>query len=165
MATKNGLRLIEYNARFGDPETMNVLPLYRGDVLDLIWSAANGNMDLSEASFENLATVCKYVVPETYPHPGHAGEVIELPSEVHPNARYYWAATNQVGDDVRLTSSRAVAAVGIGESLRDAERIAEEAASAVKGPVRHRRDIGTQPVLDKRIGHMTALRGRSFALV
>ena len=55
-------------------------------------------------------------------------------------------------------SSRTMAYVGIGDTLEEAERIAEEAASAVQGPVRHRSDIGTREVLEKRISHMKEIR-------
>ena len=51
-----------------------------------------------------------------------------------------------------------MAYVGIGDTLEEAEKIAEEAASAVQGPVRHRSDIGTRAVLDKRISHMKEIR-------
>jgi phosphoribosylamine--glycine ligase len=62
------------------------------------------------------------------------------------------------GEFLITQSSRTMAFVGIGDTLEEAEQIAEEAASAVSGPVRHRRDIGTRAVLEKRISHMKEIR-------
>jgi len=58
-----------------------------------------------------------------------------------------------------MTSSRAIGVVGIAASLDEAERIAESAVSAVKGPVDHRPDIGTKALIQRRIDHMQRLRG------
>jgi phosphoribosylamine--glycine ligase len=58
-----------------------------------------------------------------------------------------------------MTSSRAVGVVGIAGSLEEAEQIAEKAVCAMRGPVDHRPDIGTAPLIEKRIRHMQAIRG------
>ena len=57
-----------------------------------------------------------------------------------------------------MTSSRAIGVVGIAERLEEAEVVAEKAASAVKGAVDHRSDIGTETLIEKRIRHMKELR-------
>jgi phosphoribosylamine--glycine ligase len=67
IATADGVRLIEYNARFGDPEAMNVLPILDADFADLCFSVAEGTLGDTSWSFQSRATVCKYVVPEAYP--------------------------------------------------------------------------------------------------
>jgi phosphoribosylamine--glycine ligase len=59
---------------------------------------------------------------------------------------------------LRTLTSRTLAFVGIGDTLEEAERVAEEAASASEGRVYHRRDIGTGQLLARRIAHMEALR-------
>ena len=58
-----------------------------------------------------------------------------------------------------MTASRAVGVVGIAGTLVDAERIAEKAVGAMRGPVDHRPDIGTASLIEKRIRHMQAIRG------
>jgi len=63
MVTKNGLRLLEYNARFGDPEAMNVLPILKTDFVDLCRAVIDGTLGESAVEFEKKATVCKYIVP------------------------------------------------------------------------------------------------------
>jgi len=67
MVTRNGVRLIEYNARFGDPEALNVLSLLKTDFADVCEAIIHGTLDRLPIRFEHLATVCKYIVPEGYP--------------------------------------------------------------------------------------------------
>jgi phosphoribosylamine--glycine ligase len=65
MLCRDGPKLIEYNARFGDPEAMNVLPLLETNFVDICEGIVDGN--LKGAKFEDKATVCKYIVPQGYP--------------------------------------------------------------------------------------------------
>ena len=67
MVTKNGIRLLEYNARFGDPETLNVLSLLKTDFVDICEAIIEGTLDKLAINFEKRATVCKYIVPNGYP--------------------------------------------------------------------------------------------------
>ena len=162
IVTHNGIRLIEYNARFGDPEALNVLPLLRTDFADVCEAMIQGTLDKLPITFEKFATVCKYIVPQGYPE--HSAENVNKRidwSNVQRSAklRIFEAAVEKDGDAVgRLSGSRAVAFVGIGANVAEAERIAESAARAVKGPVEHREDIGTQGLIAKRVAHMQAVR-------
>jgi len=161
MAVSDGVRLIEYNARFGDPEAMNVLPLLDDDLVELLRATATGRLGQVEASFGPQATVCKYVVPSSYPEDSSGGAVISADESVLGSyLRCYWAAAELAEGDssVRLTGSRALAFVGIGDSLAAAEALAERGASSVSGPVRHRRDIGTEEAVARRAEHMRRLR-------
>jgi phosphoribosylamine---glycine ligase len=69
------------------------------------------------------------------------------------------AVVKQCPDGLYLTGSRAIAFVGIGNNLSEAEIRAEMAASAVHGPVSHRRDIGTRELIEKRVQHFNELSG------
>ncbi|MEO7837508.1 MAG: phosphoribosylamine--glycine ligase, partial [Acidimicrobiales bacterium] len=161
MATTDGVRLIEYNCRFGDPEAMNVLPLLRTDFVEICWAVAQGRLSELRVDFDAKATVCKYVVPEMYPTGSSHGEEIRVPAALLSDSRVrcYWAAVNAEGPQVMMTGSRALAVVGLGDSLDEAERHAERAASMVEGPLRHRRDIGTRSLVESRVAHMRELRG------
>jgi len=159
MATRNGILLLEYNARFGDPETMNVLSLLETDLVDICEAIIDERLDQVPVRFERKATVCKYVVPEGYPDNPVKGARIDL-SAVPPESssfRMYNAAVEERGGELHMTGSRAIAFVGIGETLAEAEKIAEQAASSVKGPVFHREDIGTPALIQKRVEHMNRL--------
>ncbi len=67
MVTRDGVRLLEYNARFGDPESLNVLSLLETSFLDVCLAIIDGNLDDLDVRFRQQATVCKYVVPFGYP--------------------------------------------------------------------------------------------------
>ncbi len=160
MLTRRGVRLLEYNARFGDPEALNILPLLKTDLVDICEGIIQGTLDQVWVEFERFATVCKYVVPKGYPDGPVRGERIDLgrvPKESE-RLKYYFAAIDERTDGLYLTGSRAIGVVGIGANLEEAEAIAEEAASAVGGPVRHRRDIGTRELIRQRCEHVTRLR-------
>ncbi len=157
MATKNGVKLIEYNARFGDPEAMNVLPLMETDFIEVCEAVINGNLENVDLRFSEKASVCKYIVPKGYPTNPVKGQKIEVPTE--PSSKMYYASVDQRADGIYMSSSRALAFVGIADSLAEAEALAAKDVTSVKGPVHFRTDIGTQALINKRIQHMKALRG------
>lgn len=155
IVTKDGVKLIEYNARLGDPEAMNVLPILKSDFIDICYGVINGLSEV-KAEFEGKSTVCKYVVPKGYPETPVKGEKIEIsPSS---KASMYYASVDKKPDGLYMSGSRAIAFVGISEDFGEAERIAESAVGLVRGNVFHREDIGTRELLEKRIKHMEMLR-------
>ncbi|MFA6918328.1 MAG: phosphoribosylamine--glycine ligase [Candidatus Gracilibacteria bacterium] len=157
IAVKDGVRLIEYNARFGDPEVMNVLPIMKTDFVDICEAIVNKNLDQIKVEYEAKATVCKYLVPNGYPDKPVAGEKIEI-GVVPEGVRAYYASVDQRDDGLYLSGSRAIAFVGIADTLAEAEKLAESAVGAVKGPVFYRKDIGTAALIEKRVEMMRELR-------
>jgi phosphoribosylamine---glycine ligase len=166
MITASGVKVIEYNARFGDPEAMNVLPLLVTDFIDVCRAIIDGRLDRLDIVFEKKATVCKYCVPEAYGLPQPPTDAISPGSRIEigdvRGARLYYSSIDQRPDGLYMTSSRAIGVVGIADRLAEAEQIAEEAIAAVRGPVDHRRDIGTEPLIRKRIQHMRELKEKSI---
>jgi len=157
MNTAAGPKVIEFNARFGDPEAMNVLSLLSTDLSAIVEGISEGSLSMPGVIFEKNATVCKYIVPSGYPDAPHPGDPVTLPPPTEGSLVYY---ANVEEDQGRLSTltSRTLAFVGIGPTLEDAERIAEQSASAVTGNVRYRRDIGTRALLEQRMKHMKELR-------
>ncbi len=151
MVTKKGVKLIEYNARFGDPEAMNVIPLIKNSFSDVCDAVVNQELHNTKPIFEKKASVCKYVVPSGYPDAPVSGKIIVPPSAP---ALTFYASVDEKMDALYTAKSRAVAFVGIAETIEQAEMIAEKGASSVIGPVFHRKDIGTRALLQKRIEHM-----------
>ena len=151
--TRDGVKLLEYNARFGDPETMNVLPILETDFVEICESIINQTLHKIKIKFQNKATVCKYVVPQGYPDNPIKNEKITI-GKIPKNARLYYASVDEREDGLYLSSSRAIACLGIADNLESAEKIAEEATKSVKGRVFHRTDIGTKKLIDKRVAHM-----------
>jgi len=165
--TRNGVRLLEYNARFGDPEAMNILPLLKTDFVDVCRAVIDGTLHLLDVAFEAEATVCKYVVPRGYglpaDHPDARSTAAKIEVGDVKGARLYYSSVDQRSDGLYMSTSRAIGVVGIAGTLEKAERIAEEAISAIRGPVDHRPDIGTKPLLERRIRHMEKIRSGSGA--
>jgi len=162
IATKNGAKLLEYNARFGDPEAMNILPLLKTDFVSICRHIIDGTLDRLKIEFESKATVCKYVVPKGYglpaDHPDAASSKAKIEVGDVGKARLYYSSVDKREDGLYLSSSRAIGIVGISDTLDAARQIAEKGVQAVKGPVAYREDIGTDALIQKRIDHMKAIR-------
>ncbi|MFA5829448.1 MAG: phosphoribosylamine--glycine ligase [Candidatus Gracilibacteria bacterium] len=158
IATANGVRLIEYNARFGDPEAMNVLPILKTNFVQVCQAVINGDLNHLKVEFENKATVCKYIVPEGYPEKPVKGKKIEI-GKIPDGVNLYYASVDQTDEGLILSSSRAVALVGIADTIAEAEKIAQSACASVKGPVFYRKDVGTDELIQKRVEMMKKLRG------
>jgi phosphoribosylamine--glycine ligase len=152
MNTREGPRVIEFNARFGDPEAMNVLSLLESDFSGIVRHIVEGDLSPAHVRFANQATVCKYLVPEGYPEAPAAREPLTLGDS--GDALLYYANVEERDGALYTRTSRTLAFVGRGETLGEAEAIAEKAASSVTGRVFHRRDIGTREVLERRCRHM-----------
>ncbi len=137
--TSNGVKVLEFNARFGDPEAMNVLALLETPADSLFWSLLYGNVMTPE--FRRLATVCVYVVPEGYPGPDVARDArIVVPST--NDAQIYYASVYEQDGAVYTTGSRAVAVLAMGHSVPEARETAYRVVRGVRGRVRFRTDIG-----------------------
>jgi len=153
--TKDGVKLVEFNARFGDPEAMNIFPILKTDFVSICESIIVQELSRIKVEFEKKATVCKYAVPEGYPENPVKNEKVELTKS--SEAKIYYASVDQKEDGLYMTGSRALAFVGIAKDIEEAEKIAEEAVSEVKGKVFHRKDIGTKLLIDKRIEHINRI--------
>lgn len=157
IATKRGVKLIEYNARFGDPEAMNVLSILETDFLKICLLMAEKKLKEINVSFIKKATVCKYAVPNGYPDKPVKGEPINLDEIQFPRNLFYASVDIKNGGLVE-SGSRTVASVGVADSIYLAEKIVEGEMLRIKGPVFYRSDIGTKKLIEKRINHMNSIR-------
>ncbi|HVP93900.1 MAG TPA: phosphoribosylamine--glycine ligase [Methanoregulaceae archaeon] len=156
MNTSRGPMVIEFNARFGDPEAMNVLSLLESDFGDVMARITSGTLSRASVRFAKEATVCKYLVPEGYPETPRTGRPLIFGD--YGSAFLYYANVDIQKGQLLTQSSRTLAFVGKAGTLEEAEEIAEKAASSVSGDIRYRRDIGTQSLLQRRIEHMKEIR-------
>ena len=165
MATADGVKVIEFNARFGDPEALNILPLLETDFMDICRSIVlpekYGRLNELNIKFKPLATVVKYVVPRGYGlpenirHPARS-DIVRIGDM--GKAKLYYASVWHDKNGLHLTSSRALAVLGISPDLVDAEKIADRAACNVAGHVAYRPDIGTAELIAKQVQHMNELK-------
>ncbi|ABO35544.1 phosphoribosylamine--glycine ligase [Methanococcus maripaludis C5] len=159
MLTADGPKIIEYNARFGDPEAMNLLPILKTDFLDVCFAIAEGKLDKINLEFENKATVCKYVVPNGYPIDPVRNKELTVDEKAIENADaiLFYASINEKNGKLYITGSRSAAVVGISENIEEAEKIAQMAIENFKGEVYYRSDIGTLGLIKKRIERVKQL--------
>ena len=161
MLTNEGPKVVEFNARFGDPEAMNTLPVLETEILDLLTAARNDER-LPDLEFAPRATVCKYAVPEGYPTDPSSGTKVTIDEEsaADVGALLYFASVDARGDGIYTTTSRSFAVVGVADTITEAEEIAEEAlAVAGEEGLRVRHDIGTADLVQRRVDHVRELRG------
>ena len=92
-------------------------------------------------------------MPNGYPDNPLKNEKIEVIKN-NGGARVYYASVEERNNELRMMGSRAIAFLGIGDNLEEAEKIAEDAAKNVKGMVFHRKDIGTKALIGKRVEHI-----------
>lgn len=170
MATASGVEVIEFNARFGDPEAMNILPLLVAggtDFAQVIKGVATGTLSSVKITAASKASVCKYAVPAGYPD----NPVRDMPITAKGltcagdvtgddgGALLFYSSVYENGGQVYTTGSRAVAVVGMAQTITEAEKLAEEALGRIKGDLHSRHDIGKAELIQKRIDHMKELRG------
>jgi phosphoribosylamine--glycine ligase len=157
MITKSGVRLIEYNARFGDPEVMNVLSILESDFVEICQAMIAGKLSKENVKFASLATVCKYAVPEGYPDNPVKNVTIDV-SRIKNPRQLYLGAVDMRGGTLVATGSRTAAVVGIANTIAEAEKVAEAEVTLIQGPLFHREDIGTQQLIQRRVKEMAELR-------
>ncbi len=162
MLTRDGPRLLEFNARFGDPEGVNVLTLYEeGDFAELLAGVAHGTVDPNLVRFRLRATVLKYVVPPGYGDRPRTGGILELDEGAIEAAGVHvlYGSVDAAGPGaVRLTSSRGIALVGEASAIHEAGSRVESALRFVRGDFYVRHDIGTKEDLARRWEHIRRLR-------
>ena len=163
MLTVDGPKIIEFNARFGDPEAMNVLSILESNFESICKQIANGALK-EDAKFANKATVCKYAVPKGYGTANiDSGREIAFDMEnlAKSNAILYYASINKVENTLITGSSRNAAMVGVANTTDEAEWNSEVGLSCINCDyifVRH--DIGKAALIRKRVEHMARLRSQ-----
>lgn len=166
MLTKDGPTVIEFNARFGDPEALNVLTLFDGtDFTDLLLGVAQGSANPAHNSFRMRATVVKYLVSPGYGSKPQAGGILRVDEQSIAKAGvtlYYGSVTpGKAPNEVVMGTSRAVALVGEGSALKDALARVEDAIQFVKGTFGVRHDLASAENVKKQVDHLRALRAQS----
>ena len=158
MKTKNGIKLIEYNARFGDPEAMNLLTLLETDFVDINVAIAEQKLDTLDIKFQNLATVCKYLVPLGYPDAPVKGEKIDV-SELNGDwDNVYFASVNELQDGTLIgMGSRSIAICHCAPTITQAEEKVERDIQKITGALFHRSDIGKSEYIQTKVDMMNEI--------
>ena len=143
MLTSEGPRVLEFNCRFGDPETQAVVPLIEGDLLEALAAAARGDVSGVELGSVSDAAVTVVLAAEKYPAEGDRGGVIEgVDSAEAMGALVFHAGTARHGDRLVTNGGRILAVTGRGRSLAGARAAAYDAVGRISFPgMRCRSDI------------------------
>lgn len=154
MLTRDGPRVLEFNCRFGDPETQVLLPLLESDLLDVALACAEGRLGAAGIRWKPGAAACVVLASEGYPGAYPVGRVITgldapLTEAVvfHAGTRRASAGTRRAGDEIVTAGGRVLAVTGWGAGLPEALRAAYAAVSQIHfDGMQFRRDIGWRAI-------------------
>ncbi|HEY8756374.1 MAG TPA: phosphoribosylamine--glycine ligase [Candidatus Dormibacteraeota bacterium] len=152
MLTTDGMRVLEFNARFGDPETQVILPLLSDDVLTLLSDCASGHLIPGfAAAIEPSRAVGVVLAAEGYPGSPRRGDVISGLDQLDPSILAFHAGTRREADDsLRTDGGRVLTLVARGASLHEARQRVYDALPGIHfDGMRHREDIGVDEVEDR----------------
>ena len=145
MLTKSGVKVLEYNARFGDPETQVVLPRMENDIIDVFEACIDGCLDKIDLKFENNAAVCVVLASDGYPLEYEKGKKISgLENfEGKTDIFAFHAGTKKVNGDVLTNGGRVLGITAKAPTLKEARDKAYEATKLVDFENKYmRNDIG-----------------------
>ncbi len=145
MLTPNGMKVIEYNARFGDPETQVVLPRLKTDLFEIFEACVLGTLDTLNIEWENNAAACVILASGGYPESYNKGYEIKGLDEIKEkeNIMVFHAGTTKKDNKFVTNGGRVVGVTGIGKNLDEAIKVAYEGVEVVDFEKKHfRKDIG-----------------------
>ena len=145
MLTEDGPKVLEYNARFGDPEAQVVLPRMKNDLIEVIEACIDGTLDQVDLQFEDNAAVCVVLASDGYPVAYEKGLPITGLDEFKKHEGYYCfhAGTKFDGDQIVTNGGRVLGVTAKGATLKEARANAYKATEWVKFDNKYmRHDIG-----------------------
>jgi phosphoribosylamine--glycine ligase len=150
MITAKGPRLLEYNVRFGDPETQAMLPRMKSDFLQMLIAASEGRLNEIQTDWHDQTALCVVMAANGYPGDYQKGSVIKGIDAANKvdNAKVYHAGT-KLNDKGELTSygGRVLGVTAMGSTAEEAQRTAYEAVDKIDWPGGFcRRDIGWRAI-------------------
>lgn len=143
MITDQGCRVVEFNARFGDPETQVVLPLLDGDLGEIMLACAQGKLDASMVNWKNSYATCVIMASKGYPETSSKNDVINGDLSTTDNSMIFHSGTKLDGDHFVTNGGRVLGVVGLGESLQEALDVSYARVNGITfDGMQFRKDIG-----------------------
>ena len=141
MLTKNGPKVIEYNCRFGDPETQVVLPLLKGDLLEIMMATTNGTLGQTKVEFSDNSAACVIMASAGYPSAYEKGKVMDIPKEVEN--RVYVAGAKLEDGVLKTNGGRVLGVTNVAKTLEEALYLSYKDVSKISfDGAYYRKDIG-----------------------
>lgn len=147
MITEDGPKALEFNCRFGDPETQALLPRFESDLLELLLACTEDDLRRREVTWSNEKTVCVVLASEGYPESSSEGDEITGLDEVRDLAgvRVYHAAVREENGAFYTAGGRVLNVVGTGPSVMEARARAYAAVEIIRFPgMQYRTDIALE---------------------
>ncbi len=159
MMTEKGVKLIEINARPGDAEILNIIPLLETDLAEICMSIANGTLHKLPVSYKQKATVCKYVVPPGFPTPGKKPVKLEIDKKaIERKGGTLYQSCFDVGENLYEPSPRLFAVTTTADDIESANEKCEECLEYIRGKdLYHRKDIGTKKLMEHYYGNQRSI--------
>lgn len=120
MITPQGPKVVEFNARFGDPETQVVLPLLDSDLGQIMMACATGTLTADMVKWKDSSAACVILASKGYPETSSKGDVIHGDIKQHDTTIVFHSGTKLVGDEYVTNGGRVLGVVGLGKDLRTA---------------------------------------------
>ena len=143
MITENGPKVIEYNCRFGDPETQVVLPLLESDLFEIMQACTNGTLDKCEVKFKDAAACCVVMASNGYPEKYKSGFPITVDNDIEATVIY--AGAKKDGNTVVSVGGRVLGVSAVADDLKSAiEKAYKETEKVHFENAYKRNDIGAK---------------------
>ncbi|MBE6823924.1 MAG: phosphoribosylamine--glycine ligase [Ruminococcaceae bacterium] len=148
MLTPNGPKVIEYNCRFGDPETQVVLPLLESDLLTIMQAVTNGTLAETEVKFADKSACCVIMASNGYPKSYDKGFEMTIPESISDNV--YVAGAKLDGEKLLTDGGRVLGATAISDTLKEAIDKSYDMVKSIKFKnAYYRTDIGKRALAAK----------------
>lgn len=118
MITPQGPKVVEFNARFGDPETQVVLPLLDSDLGQIMMACATGTLTADMVKWKDSSAACVILASKGYPETSSKGDVIHGDIKQHDTTIVFHSGTKLMGDEYVTNGGRVLGVVGLGKDLR-----------------------------------------------
>ncbi len=158
MLTSQGIKLIEYNFRPGDPEWMNTVRVLKNNIVDIIKDLVNGGEP--ELQFTPHATLCRYIVPPDYPRLSDQILNVQIDKSIlekNKTSLYYSCGLDE-HSQLRVGDERGIALLTDAPSIRHSNQQIEKATIGIRGNFYYRPDIGNQHVIKRKMQKIQAWR-------
>jgi phosphoribosylamine--glycine ligase len=146
MLTPEGPSVLEYNTRFGDPETQVVLPRLKTDLVEILWAAANQQLAQVRVEVRSDYAVCVVIAAKGYPDSFPKGDPIRFPASLPAGATVYHAGTaRDASGQIVTNGGRVLGVTALAPSLKEAADRAYAVCEAIECSSKYyRRDIGAK---------------------
>lgn len=148
MLTKQGIKLLEYNVRFGDPETQSLMMRFNGDLYQTLHACASGKLEQADISFDPRPALCVIMATKGYPGAYAKGsEIKELDTAARNDVKIFHAGTEKKDGKILANGGRVLGVTALGTTIREAQTNAYAAIDLIDWPEGFcRRDIGWRAV-------------------